>query len=90
MVGLLVVTVLALGSRAMHLDGLADTVDGLGSGWDRKRALQVMRLGDIGAMGAVALVIVIGLQAAGDRAGGRRPARRDPGRGGGLRLTRER
>ena len=47
----------------MHLDGLADTVDGLGSGWDRARALQVMRLGDIGAMGAVALVIVIGLQA---------------------------
>jgi adenosylcobinamide-GDP ribazoletransferase len=63
-VGLLVVAVLALGSRAMHLDGLADTVDGLGSGWDRKRALQVMRVGDIGAMGAVALVIVIGLQAA--------------------------
>ncbi len=62
-VGLLVVAVLALGSRAMHLDGLADTVDGLGSGWDQKRALQVMRLGDIGAMGAVALVIVIGLQA---------------------------
>ena len=47
----------------MHLDGLADTVDGLGSGWDQKRALQVMRLGDIGAMGAIALVIVIGLQA---------------------------
>jgi adenosylcobinamide-GDP ribazoletransferase len=64
MVGLLVVTVLGLGSRAMHLDGLADTIDGLGSGWDRKRALQVMRLGDIGAMGAIALVIVIGLQAA--------------------------
>jgi adenosylcobinamide-GDP ribazoletransferase len=62
-VGLLVVAVLAVGSRGMHLDGLADTVDGLGSGWDRERALQVMRLGDIGAMGAAALVIVIGLQA---------------------------
>jgi adenosylcobinamide-GDP ribazoletransferase len=63
-VGLLVVAVLTIGSRAMHLDGLADTVDGLGSGWDRQRALRVMRLGNIGAMGAVALVIVIGLQAA--------------------------
>ena len=48
---------------------LADTVDGLGSGWDRNRALKVMQLGDTGPMGAVALVIMIGLQAAGDRAG---------------------
>ena len=63
-VGLLVVGTLALGSRGMHLDGLADTVDGLGSGWDRNRALEIMRRGDIGPMGAVALVIMIGLQAA--------------------------
>ena len=55
---------LALGTRAMHLDGLADTVDGLGSGWDRARALEVMRRGDIGPMGVVALVIILGLQAA--------------------------
>jgi adenosylcobinamide-GDP ribazoletransferase len=62
-VGLLVVGVLALGSRAMHLDGLADTVDGLGSGWDRERALTIMRRGDVGPMGVVALVIILGLQA---------------------------
>jgi adenosylcobinamide-GDP ribazoletransferase len=63
--GLLVVGTLALGTRAMHLDGLADTVDGLGASWDRARALEVMRRGDVGPMGAVALVVVLGLQATG-------------------------
>lgn len=62
--GLVVVAVLALGTRALHLDGLADTVDGLGSGRTRDRALQIMRTGDIGPMGVVALVAVLGGQAA--------------------------
>lgn len=61
--GLLVVGTVALGTRAIHLDGLADTVDGLGSGWDRGKALDVMRRGDVGPMGVVALILVIGLQA---------------------------
>ena len=62
-VGLLVVGGLALGSRALHLDGLADTVDGFGSGWTAERSLMVMRRGDVGPMGVVALIIVLGLQA---------------------------
>ncbi len=62
-VGLFMVGGLALGSRALHLDGLADTVDGFGSGWTAERSLMVMRRGDVGPMGAVALIVVIGLQA---------------------------
>jgi adenosylcobinamide-GDP ribazoletransferase len=62
-VGLIVVGGLALGNRALHLDGLADTVDGFGSGWTAERSLMVMRRGDVGPMGVVALIVVIGLQA---------------------------
>ena len=60
--GLVVVAALALGTRALHLDGLADTVDGLGSGRDRERALEIMRRGDVGPMGVIALGLVLGTQ----------------------------
>lgn len=62
--GLLVVGIVGQLTRAMHWDGLADTADGLGASWDRERALDVMRTGDVGPMGAATLVIVLGLQAA--------------------------
>jgi adenosylcobinamide-GDP ribazoletransferase len=61
--GLVVVSALALGTRALHLDGLADTVDGLGSGRPAEQALTVMRRGDSGPMGVVALVLVLLAQA---------------------------
>ncbi len=61
--GVVVVAVLGLGTRALHLDGLADTVDGLGSSRARDRALEIMRAGDIGPMGVVALILVLGGQA---------------------------
>jgi adenosylcobinamide-GDP ribazoletransferase len=61
--GGLVVAALAFGTRAMHADGLADTTDGLGSGKEAGRALDIMRSGDIGPMGVVALILALGLQA---------------------------
>jgi len=49
-------------TRALHVDGLADTVDGLASSYDRDRALTVMRTGDVGPAGTVAVVLVVGVQ----------------------------
>ena len=58
----LVVALLALLTRAIHLDGLADTADGLGSGKNADTALRVMRTGDVGPFGVVALVLALLLQ----------------------------
>ncbi|MFN8076245.1 MAG: adenosylcobinamide-GDP ribazoletransferase [Kineosporiaceae bacterium] len=51
-------------SRGLHLDGLADTADGLAAAYDRDRALEVMRRGDTGPAGVVTLVLVVALQVA--------------------------
>jgi adenosylcobinamide-GDP ribazoletransferase len=55
---------LALASRGLHLDGLADTADGLASSYDRERALTVMRTGDVGPAGAATLGLVLLVQVA--------------------------
>jgi adenosylcobinamide-GDP ribazoletransferase len=50
----------ALLTGGLHLDGLADTADGLGGGrGDRSRILRIMRDSRLGSFGAVALVIVM-------------------------------
>lgn len=61
-VGAVAIGVGALGTRAIHLDGLADTVDALTASYDRERALAVARTGDVGPAGAAALVLVLLIQ----------------------------
>jgi adenosylcobinamide-GDP ribazoletransferase len=58
----LAVAALALLTRGLHLDGLADLADGLGSGQPAARALDIMRRSDIGPFGIVTLVLTLVIQ----------------------------
>jgi len=60
----LAVASLALLSRGLHLDGLADLADGLGSGKPAAGALEVMRRSDIGPFGTVTLILTLLIQVA--------------------------
>lgn len=53
------VLLLIVATGALHLDGLADLTDGLAGGRDREGMLRIMKDSRVGAMGAVALVMVL-------------------------------
>jgi adenosylcobinamide-GDP ribazoletransferase len=53
------VAMLAVVTRGLHLDGLADTFDGLLGGHDAAQRLEIMRDPRIGSFGAVSLIVLI-------------------------------
>lgn len=59
-----VVIALIIVSGGLHVDGLADTADGLFSSRPRERILEIMRDSRTGPMGVAALICVIGLKIA--------------------------
>ena len=58
----LAVAVLAALTRGLHLDGLADLADGLGSRQPARRALEIMKQSDIGPFGVVTIVLTVLIQ----------------------------
>ena len=55
---LLILILIAI-TGALHLDGIADLVDGLAGGKDREGALRIMKDSRVGAMGVVGVVMVL-------------------------------
>ncbi|MGB7286767.1 MAG: adenosylcobinamide-GDP ribazoletransferase [Salaquimonas sp.] len=47
---------------ALHEDGISDCADGMGGGHTKERALEIMRDSRIGAYGAIAIVLTIGIR----------------------------
>ena len=56
-IAVLTIATQALATGALHEDGLADIADGFGGGATRERKLEIMKDSNVGAFGAVALVL---------------------------------
>ncbi len=57
--GVCLVIALAVLSRGLHIDGVADTVDGLLGGKSKEDALRIMKDSSIGAFGVASLILLI-------------------------------
>ncbi|WP_344407240.1 adenosylcobinamide-GDP ribazoletransferase, partial [Dactylosporangium fulvum] len=60
----IVVALAVLLTRGLHVDGLADTADGLGSYGTAEKALAIMKKSDIGPFGVAAIAMVLLIEAA--------------------------
>jgi len=58
----LAIATLAVLTGGLHLDGLADTADGIGSRCPGPQALEIMRRSDVGPMGVATLVLTLLIQ----------------------------
>lgn len=56
---ILIMIVLILTNGGFHLDGFADTIDGLAGGNTKEEKLDIMRDSKIGAIGVVALILLL-------------------------------
>jgi len=59
---LILIALLSVVTGGLHLDGLSDVCDGLAARGSRERFLDVMKDSRVGAVGAVALVLGLGLK----------------------------
>ncbi|MEE8185232.1 MAG: adenosylcobinamide-GDP ribazoletransferase [Thermodesulfobacteriota bacterium] len=59
LISAIILVLLILTNGGIHLDGLADTFDGLAGGRTRKERLRIMRDPQIGAIGVVAIVLIL-------------------------------
>ena len=58
----LTILLLVILTGALHLDGLADTLDGLAAGQSAAERLQIMRDHRVGTFGAVGLILILGIK----------------------------
>ncbi len=56
---LLAMAATLLATGAFHEDGLSDTADGLGGGWEKQRILDIMKDSRVGSYGVVALWLAL-------------------------------
>ena len=59
LVNILLITLLTFITGGLHLDGFMDTVDGIAGGKEKKKILEIMRDSRTGAMGAMAVVLLL-------------------------------
>jgi adenosylcobinamide-GDP ribazoletransferase len=64
LLSVLLTTLMALLTRGLHLDGLADLADGVGGGFTPERRLQIMKDSCVGSFGALALILGIACKVA--------------------------